>query len=375
MQNILITGGAGFIGSALAKKLLKLGHRVTILDNLSPQIHNDKSMLRRLEDLGCQTVEGDIRDEIIVKKCVKGQDIIYHLASETGTGQSMYQVSQYNSVNIDGTVNLLECLRTTENQVERLILGSSRSVYGEGKYFCSEHGVQFPGSRRDEDLQIGIFEHLCPVCRVQLNVVPTDEKSTTSPKSIYAATKLYQEDLIKIYASTGLFYPYIFRFQNVYGPGQSLSNPYTGILSIFSNLLRNNSKINVFEDGLSMRDFIYIDDVVNFLTKAISSPLVETSLFNLGSGVGTTVLQVIEELQKALGYASDYFLSGSTRKGDIRHNFADLTALSSRFGDYTFCTFNEGVKEFSNWVRNERIVSSSDYNKSLEELRSRNLLK
>lgn len=374
-KNVLITGGAGFIGSRLAISLLKSNHSVTVLDNLLPQIHGDDQAVKSLTKYGCKTLIGDVRDSALVEKALHNQNIVFHLAAETGTGQSMYEVKKYNSANIDGTVVLLESVKNSPHNIERFVLGSSRSVYGEGKYLCKEHGVQYPLSRNDSNLKNQIFDHLCESCGEILQVLPTDERSLTMPNSIYAATKRYQEDLFRIYGSMLSIPTSVFRFQNVYGPGQSLSNPYTGILSIFSNLIKNYSQIDIFEDGFPSRDFVYVDDVIHFLRASITDRHRGVSIFNVGSGVRVSVLEVIQELEKNIGIGANCVVSGNSRAGDIRHNVADLTALFNRFGNHSFVSFADGVESFVSWAKTSGKNNTEDYERSINELKANGLLK
>lgn len=373
-QNILITGGLGFIGSRLAECLLRQNNEITIIDNLSPQIHRDDSVAKRLSRAGCNVLIGDIQDESLVSNSVRASQIIYHLAAETGTGQSMYQVEKYSSTNISGTQILLNSIHKYGTKLEELVLASSRSVYGEGKYACPEHGVCYPTTRNITAIKDGLFDPVCDVCGSDLEVAPTDEQSPRNPSSIYAATKSYQEDLFRIYNLMNQVNTRIFRFQNVYGPGQSLSNPYTGIISIFYNLIKTNKQINVFEDGLSSRDFIYIDDIVYFLSMKNTATELKLQTLNLGTGIQSTVLDVVKYLEQGICQEANYFVSGKFRTGDIRHNFADTYMLKSIYGDYKFVKLKDGVLKFIEWANESQIFSNNKYLESIEELEVKNLL-
>ena len=266
VKNILITGGAGFIGSNLALKLLSYGYNITVLDNLSEQIHGsdpNKSLLYNSIKDKVNFILGDVCNENDWIKSIENQDVIIHLAAETGTGQSMYEVEKYVNVNVRSNAILLNCLSNKKNKIQKIIVASSRAVYGEGKYSCSEDGVVFPIQRSDYNLSKGDFNPKCPICDNNVTPMPTDEKSPLNPVSIYGITKQNQEQLISLGCKSLGISSIIYRYQNVYGPGQSLSNPYTGILSIFSTRILNNNQIEIFEDGLESRDFVYIDDVVD----------------------------------------------------------------------------------------------------------------
>ena len=263
-RKILITGGAGFIGSNLALELNNRGYSVTVIDNLSEQVHKKgKESTLYLSIKGkVNFINGDVRKKGDWEKALRGQDIVVHLAAETGTGQSMYEISRYVEVNIQGTAHLLHFLSNNNHSIKKVIVASSRAVYGEGKYFCEEHFIVYPEIRKEVDLISGRFECTCPVCGREVKLQATDELSKLHPTSVYGITKHNQEQMVLTVCSALGIPAIAYRYQNVYGPGQSLCNPYTGILSIFSTQIKNNNQINIFEDGRESRDFVYIDDVV-----------------------------------------------------------------------------------------------------------------
>ena len=283
MKNILITGGAGFIGSRLCEKLYEKGYNITVLDNLSPQIHggNESGLFGKIKNK-CKFIKGDVRNKEDWQKALKGQEVVVHLASETGTGQSMYEIEKYNDVNVMGTSNMLEVLSTSNHLVKKIILSSSRSVYGEGKYKSNNQVIQYPKSRNIKHLEQGIFNLLCENTNQVMKPMPTDEESLINPKSIYALTKYTQEKMILLISQSLSINPVILRYQNVFGPGQSLSNPYTGILSIFSTRILNGNDLDVYEDGLESRDFVYIDDVVDATILGIENERANGEIFNVG---------------------------------------------------------------------------------------------
>jgi len=376
-KKILITGGSGFIGSSLVNFLFKKDYDITVLDNLSPQIHGinpEKSLLYRSIIDKCNFVKGDVVNKKDWQRAVLNNEVIIHLAAETGTGQSMYEIQQYTNVNSLSTAILLDLLVNTKNNVEKVILSSTRALYGEGKYLCSKHGVVYPHSRKIQDMQNGDYNCKCPRCGNNLEILSTDEESLINPTSVYGITKHFQEELImNVCKSIGL--PSVsLRFQNVYGPGQSLSNPYTGILSIFSKLLLNNKDVNIFEDGQESRDFIYIDDIVKLIYLSIEDKNADYNIFNGGTGIMTTVKEVAESLKSNYQSESKINVTGSFRVGDIRHNYADMKKSNEILGFKSIVSFNEGILNFCNWV-NEQYVedSSKNYLDSINEMKNRGL--
>lgn len=374
MKHVLITGGAGFIGKRLVEKLLELSRfEITVLDNLDPQIHGPNPDIRFLQERAT-FVKGDVRDASLVEKLVSGADSIVHLAAQTGTGQSMYQIKSYTDTNCMGTAVLLEAVSKYKSTINKVIVASSRAVYGEGKYNCSFHGTQYPGQRNDEDMKQGIFNPLCPVCKTPLTPVATDERSAISPVSVYGLSKYYQEELVKI-ACGSIQVPYvILRFQNVYGAGQSLKNPYTGILSIFSNLILNNKKINVFEDGLESRDFIYVDDICDALILSLTRTEANDKIFNVGAGEATSVLDIVNYLYEVYQRKPNYYISGSYRVGDIRHNYADVSTIKNSLRFDPKISIKEGIRTLSDWVIQQPLDSVA-YEKSIEEMKEKKLYK
>ncbi len=376
-KKILITGGAGFIGSSLALALSARGHAVTVLDNLARQIHGDDAeaspLFARIRGK-VDFVRGDVTSREDLLKVLPGVDTVVHLAAETGTGQSMYAIQHYAEVNVGGTALLLDLIANERFPVSRLVVASSRAVYGEGKYQCAVHGVQYPGARADEAMAHGVFDHACPVCEQVMQVVPTDEASALNPSSVYGVTKLTQEQLVLSVGQALGISALAFRYQNVYGPGQSLSNPYTGILSIFSTRIRQGKPVNIFEDGKESRDFVFIDDVVEATVRGIEHEDLLVEVFNVGSGVATDVLNVATTLREYLDGISDIAVSGQYRAGDIRHNVADLEKVSRLLGFKAQVSFEEGLRRFVDWARSERIADNR-YEESLDELRAKGLFK
>ena len=375
MKNILITGGAGFIGSRLCEKLFDKGYKVTVLDNLSTQIHgdNESNLFRKIKDK-CTFIKGDVRNKEDWKKSLINQEIVVHLAAETGIGQSMYELEKYNEVNIMGTAHLLEILANSSHKVKKIIVASSRAIYGEGKYKCKDHGDQYPGKRRQIDMEHSIFNPRCVSCNSELELVATDEKSKIHPSSIYGINKQQQEQMILLMGESLGIPSVAFRYQNVYGPGQSLSNPYTGILSIFSTRILNGNDLDIYEDGLESRDFVYIDDVVDATILGIEKHESNGEVFNVGSGVATTVKEVAESLKGFYDSDIKISISGKFRLGDIRHNYADLSKIKSLLGFTPKYNFQEGISEFVKWVKTQE-VKEDKYDKSIQELKQKGLMK
>lgn len=377
MKNILITGGAGFIGFHLAMRLIELGHRVRVLDNLSEQIHGNEpektSPLYASINGKVDFMRGSVTSRADWGKAIDGQQVIVHLAAETGTGQSMYMVEKYTEVNIQGTAILLDILTNQPHQVEKVVIASSRALYGEGKYFSKELGVVYPSHRVDADMKAGDFEVKYPGSG-KLVLMATDESSRIHPLSVYGITKQVQEQLVMNVCSALGIAAVAFRYQNVYGPGQSLSNPYTGILSIFSTRIRSGQTINIFEDGLESRDFVFISDVVEATVAGIERDSGNSLIFNVGTGQAITVLDVVKMLMREFGAEVPVEVSGMYRTGDIRHNYADISLLRDLLQVTPKVQFDEGIRKFVAWVK-AQAECKSDYVKSLEEMRSRGLLK
>ncbi len=376
-QNILITGGAGFIGSRLANYLIAGGHKVRVIDNLSPQIHGlepESSPLFLGLHHDVDFIRGSVtnRDDLI--SALQGIDTVVHLAAETGTGQSMYTIQHYSDVNIGGTALLLDLIANEPFPVKKIVVASSRAVYGEGKYCCKQHGVVYPTARSASAMEQGDFSVHCPVCGAHVQVAATDEETPVQPSSVYGVTKLTQEQLVLTVGKALGISAIAFRYQNVYGPGQSLSNPYTGILSIFSTRIRNGSPINIFEDGQESRDFVYIDDIVSITARAVEYDQLIVDVFNVGAGVATDVLTIANTLQKLLGETVPTTVSGQFRVGDIRHNYADLAKVQKVFGFKPSVSIEIGLANFVAWVKTEQIQVDR-YEASLEELKLKGLFK
>lgn len=378
MKNILITGGAGFIGSNLALKLISKGYSVTILDNLSEQIHGknpetDSPLYKSIKGK-VNFINGSVASYEDWHKAINNQDIIVHLAAETGTGQSMYEISKYVDINIGGTAKLLDILANKPHSIKKIIVASSRAIYGEGKYNCSKHGNVYPVERKESDMSNGDFACKCPICGSKVELLATCEESKLHPTSVYGITKLNQEQLV-LAVCKSLHIPAVaFRYQNVYGPGQSLSNPYTGILSIFSTRIKNLNEISIFEDGKESRDFVYIDDVITATILGIEKAEADYQVFNVGTGVQTNVLTVANTLVEKYNLNVPIKITGNYRLGDIRDNYADLSKINSLLGFAPAVSFDDGIAKFAEWV-NIQDIKVDNYQESIDIMKKKGLYK
>lgn len=379
MKHVLITGGAGFIGSNVALKLMKQGVAVTVLDNLSPQIHGDNpdvtSPLYQSIKGRVKFIKGTVTSRSDWRKALDGVDAVLHLAAETGTGQSMYEIEKYVNINIGGTAILLDILANEKTDVKRVVVAESRAIYGEGRYWSDElNSYVYPDERLEETMSNGDFEVKYPGCSKPLKLVGTTEDSEIHPGSVYGITKQVQGQLVHLVCKSIGIESVSFRYQNVYGPGQSLSNPYTGILSIFSTRIKNGNGINIFEDGLETRDFVYIDDIAEATILGLTVPGISGNAFNIGTGVATDVLTVAKTLIRHYGIEVPLTVSGNYRLGDIRHNFADISKACNLLGFKPKWSFDAGIEQFCRWVNNQPI-QKDNYEASIEEMKQKGLYK
>lgn len=378
MRNILVTGGAGFIGSNVALKLKEKGYSVTVLDSLSQQVHGinpeETSPLYLSIKDKIRFVKGSVTSREDWLKVIQGQDAIIHLAAETGTGQSMYEIEKYIGTNIGGSALMLDILTNTKHSVKRVVVAESCAVYGEGKYQCYKCGEVYPTDRKDSDMAKGDFECHCPICGTKMQSVATTEDSAIHPSSVYGISKQVQGQLVHLVCKSIGVESVSLRFQNVYGPGQSLSNPYTGILSIFSTQIKNHNGINIFEDGKESRDFVYIDDAVDATILGLETPNANGCALNIGTGVSTDVLSVAKTLCKKYGIDVPITISGNYRLGDIRHNYADISLAKKILGFEPKRSFDTGITEFCKWVDSQDI-QKDNYQNSIEEMQRKGLYK
>jgi dTDP-L-rhamnose 4-epimerase len=350
-ERILVTGGAGFIGSFLVDALVERGHDVRVYDALVPQVHGAKQALPSYLNPNAEFVQGDVRDRESLAKALDGVDVVFHLAAAVGVGQSMYEIEYYTSANTLGGAVLLDLLANTKHRVRKILVASSMSIYGEGKYHCDEHGPVYPKLRPDAQLQARDWEMKCPRCGRDVSLLPTDEEKPLYPTSIYAITKRDHEEM---FLSTGFAYgiPAVaLRFFNTYGPRQALSNPYTGVMAIFSGRLLNRQPPVIYEDGQQSRDFIHVRDIVQGLLLAMDKPEADHQVFNLGTGVPSSISHVAEMLTRHLtgGEVQPQILN-QFRAGDIRHCYADVTKAHDLLGFEPRITLQEGLGDLLAWV-------------------------
>jgi dTDP-L-rhamnose 4-epimerase len=360
-----ITGGLGFIGLSLAGRLQSQGHEVRIIDNLSAQIHGALPAVSVPD--GVSVLRHDVRDLASHAEALEGVDAVFHLAAETGTAQSMYRISHYVGVNDGGTAALLEAIARCTRRPGQVVLASSRAVYGEGAYRRDDGSVVQPPPRTRAQLAARRWEHVDSDGR-ELRSVPTEESVSFSPGSIYAATKAAQEMLVSAGSAALGLRSTILRFQNVYGEGQSLRNPYTGIISIFYNRARQGLPISIFEDGLESRDFVHVDDVVEALFRSVSCDLPASAIINVGSGVATAVHELAARLIRIAGFNVPLEVSAEFRVGDIRHCTADLARLESLLGLRPTVSLEDGLARFCRWAALQP-VHKDDSERASAELR------
>jgi dTDP-L-rhamnose 4-epimerase len=368
-NHILITGGAGFIGSHLADALLARGHRVRAIDSLSPQVHGPDAVRPDYLDADVELIAGDVRDPDAVRRALRGIDVVYHLAAAVGVGQSMYEIAQYTSVNNLGTAVLLEAL--TARPVQRLVVASSMSLYGEGLYHCGD-GTVCTGEERDlAQLRAGKWEVRNNRGEV-LTPVPTPETKLPSLASVYALSKFDQERMCLMVGRAYGIPTTALRFFNVYGTRQALSNPYTGVLAIFASRLLNGNRPAVFEDGLQRRDFVSVYDIAAACCLALDHPNTAGQVYNVGSGRSYTIREIAERLARVTG--KEYLepeITGKYRVGDIRHCFADISQARSGLGYEPRVHLEDGLVELAAWLEGQ--VATDRVDEASAELAARGL--
>jgi dTDP-L-rhamnose 4-epimerase len=375
-KNILITGGAGFIGSHLCDALInQKSHHITVFDILEEQVHGKVKKPPSYLNKNVEFIRGSVTDYKKLKEVIKEKEIIYHLAAMVGVGQSMYEIKNYVDNNILGTANLLDILINSEHNVKKLIIASSNTIYGEGKSKCDKCGIVFPKIRTLEQLKKKDWENKCPICDSKVETLLTDEDTPFNPSSIYALSKQSQEQMSLLIGNTYDINTTILRFFLVYGPRQSLSNPYTGVCAIFSSRLFNNLPPIVFEDGLQSRDFVNVQDICQALILAMEKPEACGEIFNVGSGMPITIKEVAEIISNKINPKLKPIYNDHFRVGDIRHCLADISKIKSKLGYKPMINFKEGIDELLQWIKPEvkRIPDNSQ--KALNELREKGLLK
>lgn len=347
-KNILITGGAGFVGSHLADALLAAGHNVRLFDNLTDQVHHHGMPEYLPED--AEFIHGDVQDSGAVRRALAGIDVVFHMAAAVGVGQSMYEIEHYMGTNTQGTAVLLQQLLDRKSRVEKLVLASSMSIYGEGKYLCAQCGGVAPQLRSVNQLRTKQWEPNCPACGVALTPVPTDESKTLQCSSIYALSKKDQEEMCLLFGRTYALPVVALRYFNIYGTRQALSNPYTGVAAIFASRMMNGNPPLVFEDGGQLRDFVSVQDVVSANLLAMESSQADGMALNIGSGDPISIREVAAELARAMDSEIAAELTQKYRAGDVRHCFADISAARKFLGYTPRVRFADGLTDLVQWL-------------------------
>lgn len=369
-KKILITGGAGFIGSFLADRLIIKGYEVRILDNLENQVHHGK--IPKYLNPKAEFIKGDVKDYKTMVKALQGMEVVFHLAARVGIGQSNYKIKDYVDSNIGGMANLFDIAVNKKNTIKKILMTASMTSYGEGNYSCSKCGIVKPSLRLEDQMKKKQWELLCPNCHKQVLPIATDESAQINNNSIYALTKNTQEEMLFFIGNTYNIPIVSFRCFNVYGPRQSLSNPYTGVTAIFISRLKNNKAPIVYEDGLQSRDFVSVHDVVEALILGMESDKSNNTIMNIGGGRPVSIREIALTLSKLLKKNLQPKINGEFRKNDIRNCFADISKAKKILGWYPSVNLEEGLKELIKWSEGQE--SLDNFDKAEEELRNKNLL-
>ncbi|HUO60833.1 MAG TPA: NAD-dependent epimerase/dehydratase family protein [Candidatus Acidoferrales bacterium] len=350
-KRILVTGGAGFVGSHTVDALLAAGHEVRVFDNLTPQVHGGKRPEYLARNIELQL--GDMRDPIALRRALERVDVVYHFAATVGVGQSMYEIARYMECNTQGTANLLQQILESRVPIEKLIVASSMSIYGEGLYRCAEHGETAPPPREVEQLKAKNWELACPECGRALEPLPTREEKPLQCTSIYALSKKDQEEMCLLYGRTYGLPVVALRYFNIYGTRQALSNPYTGVAAIFGSRLLNRKPPMIFEDGQQRRDFVSVHDVVQANLLAMESGRGDGRALNIGSGESVSIAQVAQILETSMNIDIPLEITGKYRAGDIRHCYADISEARRVLGYAPKYRLADGVDELVEWLRSQ----------------------
>lgn len=367
-MKVLITGGAGFIGSFMVDELIRRGYEVGVFDNLDSQVH-PSGRLPDYFNKKAKFAEGDVRDYDALKKVVLDADIVFHEASAVGVGQSQYEIKKYVDTNIGGTANLLNILVNEKHAVKKLLVAASMSSYGEGKYECDKCGAVRPELRPEDILD---WEPKCPRCSGNIKPVPTDEDARQNCNSIYALSKKAQEDMCVMIGRAYGIPAVALRYFNVYGPRQSLSNPYTGVAAIFMSRIKNNHRPVIYEDGFQTRDFISVHDVVSANIAAMENTEADYRVFNVGTGQPLTIKSIAETLAKLYGKDIKPEITNKFRKGDVRHCYADISSIKNVLNWEPKVSFEDGMRELIEWSRNAESVDR--FEEAVAELKEKGLV-
>jgi dTDP-L-rhamnose 4-epimerase len=371
-MNILVTGGAGFVGSHLVDELVNAGHRVRVLDNLDPQVHGKEQRVPSYFNRSAELEVGDVRNRDVVAKAMKDMEVVFHLAAAVGVGQSMYEIERYVDVNVRGTASLLDVLVNRKCGVKKVIVASSMSVYGEGACVCGKCGGRKAGMRSEEQLERREWEMRCEECGGEMRGEATGEDKALEPTSVYAATKRTQEELVLRVGSAYKIKAVALRYFNIYGPRQALSNPYTGVCAIFSARLTNGHAPLIYEDGRQTRDFIHVRDVVRANMLAMEEDGMNYGVFNVGTGKPTSIGELAQLLIDLYGVQVRLEFENKYRAGDIRHCYADIRKIQG-YGFAPHVELSEGMRELVEWGKGER--AEDRVLEAQEELKRKGLVK
>jgi len=375
IEKVLVTGGAGFIGSHTADLLIERGYQVTILDNLEPQVHGRERKPPYYINKNAILIYGDVLDRELLTKTIREVDAIIHLAAMVGVGQSMYQIERYVNANTRGTSNILDALVNTENNIKKLVVASSMSIYGEGKYHCKKCASNvYPGLRNETQLEKKQWNHFCPTCGYPLTSLPTDEEKPLLSTSIYAMTKRHQEEMCLLTGKTYGIPTVALRYFNIYGSRQALSNPYTGCAAIFTSRILNNKPPYIFEDGNQTRDFIHVKDIAKANLNALEPNNADYQAINIGTGKPLSIKALAETLTKLYNKPNlKPYISNEYRKGDIRHCYADVQRARKLLNFKPTISLEDGLTELAEWAKTHGWGAVDFFEKALRELRERHL--
>ena len=355
-RKILVTGGAGFVGSHLVDALLQRGHAVRVLDNLDPQVHGKSGRPNGNLNPAAEFLRGDMRDPVVVRQALDGMEAVFHLAAAVGVGQSMYRIRDYMENNTLGAANLLQAVVDGPARVEKFVVASSMSIYGEGAYRCAACGPVYPSLRPREQMRARQWEALCPTCGAETTPLATPEDKPLAPTSIYAISKRDHEEMFLCCGKAYGIPTVALRYFNIYGPRQSLSNPYTGAAAIFSSRLLNGNAPLIFEDGLQTRDFIHVSDIVAANVLALEWQQEGCHVFNVGTGRPLSIVKLVSLISEQLGNGPSAQILHKFREGDIRHCYGDISRIRASLGFAPRIMLEEGVKDLIGWVREQEAV-------------------
>lgn len=371
-KKVLVTGGAGFIGSHIVDELLHRGYKVKVYDNLEPQVHGWGKQLPCYFNKEAEFILGDMRDRERLRKALRDVEVVFHEAAAVGVGQSMYKINHYVSSNTLGGAVLLDILANEpHHKVEKIIVASSMSVYGEGAYHCRVCGPVYPSLRSEEQLLKRDWEMYCPHCLRPVTAASTGEDKPLSPTSIYAISKRDHEEMFLSVGRTYHIPTVALRYFNVYGQRQALSNPYTGAVAIFSSRLLNGKPPIIYEDGMQSRDFIHVRDIVNANMLALETEKADYEVFNVGTGRRITILELTGILAEKLNFFERPMVVNQFRAGDIRDCYSSISKIRSQLGFEAQVGFEDGISELIEWVRSQTSVDEVD--KAFEELKDKGL--